>query len=154
MAWEVLLETRKWEDESVTWRNWVLVWALMRAQNLERMKKVIYRGIELASTGLNVGNWPFFLWKNSESESGSVMPDSLWPWDYAVHGMLQARILEWIAIPFSKDLPNPGICLHCWWILYQLNYQGSPWKNSSALQTFQAWWNQLCETFLWRWERD
>ena len=77
MAWEVLWETREWEDESVTWRNWVLVWALMRAQNLERMKRVIYRGIELASTGLNVGKWPFFLWKNSESESGSVMPDSL-----------------------------------------------------------------------------
>ena len=27
----------------------------------------------------------------------------------SVHGFLQARILEWIAIPFSRDLPNPGI---------------------------------------------
>ena len=26
-----------------------------------------------------------------------------------VHGILQARILEWVAIPFSRDLPNPGI---------------------------------------------
>ena len=26
-----------------------------------------------------------------------------------VHGILQARTLEWIAIPFSKDLPNSGI---------------------------------------------
>ena len=25
------------------------------------------------------------------------------------HGILQARILEWVAIPFSGDLPNPGI---------------------------------------------
>ena len=25
------------------------------------------------------------------------------------HGILQARILEWVGIPFSKDLPNPGI---------------------------------------------
>ena len=24
-------------------------------------------------------------------------------------GILQARILEWVAIPFSRDLPNPGI---------------------------------------------
>ena len=23
--------------------------------------------------------------------------------------ILQARILEWVAIPFSRDLPNPGI---------------------------------------------
>ena len=26
-----------------------------------------------------------------------------------VHGILQARILEWVAISFSRDLPNPGI---------------------------------------------
>ena len=25
------------------------------------------------------------------------------------HGILQARILEWVAFPFSRDLPNPGI---------------------------------------------
>ena len=31
--------------------------------------------------------------------------------DYIAHEILQARILEWIAIPFSRagDLPNPGI---------------------------------------------
>ena len=39
-----------------------------------------------------------------ESESCSVVSDSLRP-----HGILQARILEWIAFPFSGDLPNPGI---------------------------------------------
>ena len=31
----------------------------------------------------------------------------------SVRGILQARILEWIAIPFSKDLPNPGIKSRC-----------------------------------------
>ena len=31
------------------------------------------------------------------------------PMEYTVHGFLQARILEWIAFPFSRDLPNPGI---------------------------------------------
>ena len=25
------------------------------------------------------------------------------------HGILQARILEWVAFPFFRDLPNPGI---------------------------------------------
>ena len=29
--------------------------------------------------------------------------------DYTVHGILQARILEWAAIPSPRDLPNPGI---------------------------------------------
>ena len=27
----------------------------------------------------------------------------------SVHGIFQARILEWVAIPFFGDLPNPGI---------------------------------------------
>ena len=29
--------------------------------------------------------------------------------NYTVHGILQARILEWVAFPFSRDLSNPGI---------------------------------------------
>ena len=28
---------------------------------------------------------------------------------FSVHGILQARVLEWVAISFSRDLPNPGI---------------------------------------------
>ena len=31
------------------------------------------------------------------------------PMDYTVHGILQARIMEWIAFPYPGDLPNPGI---------------------------------------------
>ena len=29
------------------------------------------------------------------------------PW--TVHGIPQARVLEWVAIPFSRGFPNPGI---------------------------------------------
>ena len=35
------------------------------------------------------------------------------PMDYTVHGILQARILEWVAFSFSGDLPNPGIESRC-----------------------------------------
>ena len=28
---------------------------------------------------------------------------------FSVHGILQARILKWVAMPSSRDLPNPGI---------------------------------------------
>ena len=28
---------------------------------------------------------------------------------YSVHGILQARILEWVAISSLEDLPDPGI---------------------------------------------
>ena len=31
------------------------------------------------------------------------------PMDYAVHGILQARTLEWVAFPFSRGSSNPGI---------------------------------------------
>ena len=29
--------------------------------------------------------------------------------DFTVHRILQARILEWVAFPFSRDFPNLGI---------------------------------------------
>ena len=90
---------------------------------------------------------------------------------YTVHGILQARILEWVAFPFSRgssqprdqtqvsciadrfitswairEPKNPGVdsfsllqrlfltqvwnwgLLHCRQILYQLSYQGSPYR--------------------------
>ena len=31
------------------------------------------------------------------------------PRDYTVRGILQARILEWVAFPSPGDLPSPGI---------------------------------------------
>jgi len=31
------------------------------------------------------------------------------PMDYTAHGILQARILEWVAFPSPGDLPDPGI---------------------------------------------
>ena len=40
-------------------------------------------------------------------------------------GILQARILEWVAMPSSRDLPNPGLP-HCRQIHYHLSPQGSP----------------------------
>ena len=31
------------------------------------------------------------------------------PMDYTVHGILQARILEWVAFPFYRDSSQPRI---------------------------------------------
>ena len=41
--------------------------------------------------------------------SCSVVSNSLRPHGSSVHGILQVRILEWVAISFSTDLPDPGI---------------------------------------------
>ena len=44
--------------------------------------------------------------------SDSLQPHGLYSLPgSSVHGILQARILEWVAIPFSRDLPNPWIKL-------------------------------------------
>ena len=47
-------------------------------------------------------------------------------------GILQTRILEWVAAPsfreqgiFPTQGSNPGL-LHCRWFLYHLNHEGSP----------------------------
>ena len=52
------------------------------------------------------------LWGLSPSDRVKVTQPCLTPcdpMDYTVHGILQARILEWVAFPFFRDLPNPGI---------------------------------------------
>ena len=47
----------------------------------------------------------------------SVVSDSWQPMGSSVHGGLQARILEWVAISFSRGFFYPGI---------ELEYSGSP----------------------------
>ena len=44
---------------------------------------------------------------SSKSEGHSVLCNSLPPMDYTVHGILQARILAWVAIPFSRGSAQP-----------------------------------------------
>ena len=40
--------------------------------------------------------------------SRSVVSDSL-RLSSSVHGILQAKILEWVAVPSPGDLPKPGV---------------------------------------------
>ena len=49
--------------------------------------------------------------------------------DYTVHGILQARILEWVVVPFSRGSSRPRDqtdvpCIGRW-VLYCLSHQGS-----------------------------
>ena len=55
------------------------------------------------SLGQNTGVGSLSLLQN-ESEICSVVSDSLQPY---VHGILQARILEWVAFPFSRGSSQP-----------------------------------------------
>ena len=56
------------------------------------------------------------------------------PMDYnppssSVHGILQAIILEWVAIPFSRDLPNPEIRPRCPALQAYSLHSGPPGKS-------------------------
>ena len=52
------------------------------------------------------------------------------PMDYTDHGILQARILEQVAVPFSRGSSQPRdqtqVSSHCRWILYQRSHKQSP----------------------------
>ena len=66
----------------------------------------------------------------------------------SVHGILQARILEWVAIPFRETFLIQGSNvgpLHCRQILYHLSHQGSPSRacsvqSLSCVQLFVTPW--------------
>ena len=55
--------------------------------------------------GHRVGTGPEAFERTSESHS--VVSDSFNPVDYTVHGIVQARILEWVAFPFSRGASQP-----------------------------------------------
>ena len=56
-----------------------------------------------------------------EVKAAQSCPNLCDPVDYAVHEILQARILEWVAFPFSPQGSNPGLPF-CQRILYQLSH--------------------------------
>ena len=76
------------------------------------------------------------------------------PIDNRVHGILQARTLEWVAFPFSSgsfQLP------HCWWILYQLSHKGNPIdqliKQINPVSVYPSWYrsfNTIYSILFWQ----
>ena len=67
--------------------------------------------------------------KVNESEVAQSCPTLCNTMDYnllgsSVHGILQARILEWVAISFLTQGSSPGP-LHCRQMLYHLSHQGN-----------------------------
>ena len=69
----------------------------------------------------------YFFCKHSIVKAAYSRPILCDPVDYTVHGILQARILAWVAFPFSRGSSQPrDIRPHCRRILYQLSHKGSP----------------------------
>ena len=93
-------------------------------------------------------------WFGCSVVSNSCDPMDCSPPGYSVHGTLQARILEWVAISFSRGSSGPRdrtqiFCiasglLHCRWTLHCLNHHGSPGGAEDALIIYSACKNWPC----------
>ena len=85
-----------------------------------------------------------------------------------VHGILQARILDQVAIPFSRGIfptqeSNPGL-LHYRRILYHLSHQGSPldqwgslymfFTSISLIRLYASKGQELFSIEIYRWKRS
>ena len=51
--------------------------------------------------------WAFSTWWKVKVKVAQSYPTLCDPMDYTVHGILQARILEWVAFPFSRGSTQP-----------------------------------------------
>ena len=97
-------------------------------------------GLEEAQAGIkiaerNINNLRYAddptLTAESESEVAQSCPTLCDPVDCSppsssVHGILQARVLEWVAISFSRGFSQPRDQTYVSHIPYCLSHQGSP----------------------------
>ena len=86
--------------EKDTCQNYTTI--ISRDKSRMRVKKEISLLTVQSSAVLSL-QWKLIL-VLSESESHSIVSDSLW---LSVHGILQARILEWVAFPSSRGSSQP-----------------------------------------------
>ena len=72
----------------------------------------------------------------SDSASRLVVYNALRPHRYTVHGILQARILEWVVVPFSKISSQPRD-----WTQVSLIAGGffTSWANREAWEYWSGW---------------
>ena len=91
----------------------------------------------------------------SQSVNHSVMSDSLWPHGLyslpgsPVHGVLQARILEWVVIPFSKGFSQPRDQTHIPYIVCRFFTIGATKEvHNSLKQWLKHWFKSIGGTSL------
>ena len=104
-----------------------------RLMAVKASSSILWTAREIPKTNLLF--WGFTMLRESESVSHSVCPtlcDPIHcsPPGSSVYGILQARILEWVAIPFSWGSSQPRdqtqVSINCRRIIYQLSHKESP----------------------------
>ena len=128
----------------------VLSWTTGRLTLFTEMKKSV-KGANLkenmGSLVLNILRLSLDLqW--SEVKVAQSCPTLCDPMDYIVLGILQTRILEWVAIPFSRGSSqiqeSNSVLPHCRQILYQLSTREAPdlqWRCwiGSLIDPLEIW---------------
>ena len=118
-CWELLICQREWSQagrfKSSLGTSLVVQWLRICASTAEGTGSIPGQGTKIPHTSK---------WKsvNHSVVSNSLRPHELLP--TSVHGIPQARILEWVAISFSRGSSQPRdwtpCLLHCRQILYHL----------------------------------
>jgi len=80
-----------------TWLRLLLIWVNVKDSYLDQLNTVTW-----APQKAEEFPWPIIIIK--AAQSCLILCD---PMDYIVHGILQARILEWVAFPFSRGSSQP-----------------------------------------------
>ena len=82
------------------------LFALLSSSQMSSYNRISF---SLSLFSVRVENWYSGSWSSDiESSSHSVMSSSLRPHVlYTVHGILQARILKWVAVPFFRRSSQP-----------------------------------------------
>ena len=86
-----------------------------------------------------------------ESESHSVVSDCD-PIDYTVHRILQARLLEWVAFPFSRGSSQPRDRTQVSWIAsgfstsWATREAQDEGKRGGKLSDLKMWWTKMRST--------
>ena len=85
----------------------------------------------------------------SESEVAQPCPTLSDPMDYrlpgsSIHGIFQAKVLEWVAIAFSDQIPNSLKIIDLTWNLGS-SFTGESFFKSSTLQT----WGEILSDLNW-----
>ena len=81
--------------------------------------------------------------KNDKVKAAQSCPTLCYPMDCIVHGILQARILEWIAFPSLGDLPNPGI------EFWPLELQADSLPSWATGEAQKKWQNLALLIYVW-----
>ena len=100
---------------------------------------------------------PYYIWTESQISQQECMPcsvaqscltlcnpmDCSLP-DSSVHGIFQAKILEWVALPFSRGFSQPRDWTHIFCIGRQILYHCATWEKRRQrfkLQGGLVWWS-------------